>query len=236
MQDAARSFVSLIIALLLGAGAAAGPLSYDVEASTSLAFDADSARLELAQAETGRPEPAADPAVDPAPLVDVEAHPAFGKPGHWWWLVGGGYAWETNGDPPANDFNVVFTLSTFLFENFEFMMEFGGWYFDQPLDNAFGFNWSLIARWHIINEQSWTFFIEGGAGLLVSTDTVPDEGTGFNFTPRYGLGFTWRLGEGPGRLVTGVRWHHISNARIEGSDRNPSRDAIMGFFAFQFPF
>jgi lipid A 3-O-deacylase len=115
-------------------------------------------------------------------------------------------------------------------------LEAGGWYFDQRGDNAFGLTLSLVLRWHFLDFDTWTVFIDGGAGILGSTDLVPANGTGFNFVPRAGLGATIKLGDGPGRLVIGARWHHISNARVLGEDRNPSRDGPMGYIAFQFPF
>lgn len=212
----------LFVALVgLSSAATADPL----ELNTSLAFDADAARTQVAS----QPE-----TTNPADAVVVQ--PVFGEPGQWWGQIGAGYARELDDGDAADDFNLAFTFSTFMIQNFEFMVETGGWYFDQPGDNAFGLNVSLVLRWHILNFDTWTVFADGGAGVLVSTDLVPDTGTGFNFTPRAGFGATIKLGESANRLVLGVRWHHISNARIDGEDRNPSRDGVMGYVAFQFPF
>jgi hypothetical protein len=82
---------------------------------------------------------------------------------------------------------------------------------------------------------SWTLFADVGIGVLLATDNTPSGGTGFNFTPRAGVGGTWRLNDEGVRLQAGVRWHHISNARINGETRNPDRDGIMGYVALQFP-
>ena len=80
------------------------------------------------------------------------------------------------------------------------------------------------------------------AATDVGFDNVPDGGTGFDFLPRLGGGFTKALtpsedGESRGpRLMIGVRWHHISNGRIASDTRNPSRDSILGYIAITFPF
>jgi len=47
---------------------------------------------------------------------------------------------------------------------------------------------------------------------------------------------TRRITDGGVRLQAGVRWAHISNARIKGDDDNPSRDSAMLYVALVFPF
>ncbi len=73
-------------------------------------------------------------------------------------------------------------------------------------------------------------------GLLFAFDNVPEGGTGFNFLPRLGVGFTKQLDEDGTRLIMGVRWQHLSNGRIEGDERNPSRDSVMVWAGVMFPF
>lgn len=117
--------------------------------------------------------------------------------------------------------------------------ELGGWYFNQEGDDAFGINPELVFRWHAFHDEdkSWTWFFDTGIGVVASSDLVPDKGTGFNFMPRVGTGFTIELdAESQMRLMAGVRWHHISNARIGGDERNPSRDGLGIHAAIVFPF
>jgi len=152
----------------------------------------------------------------------------YGSPGTDWLRVGFAYADNLT---TASEFNAHVEWSSFLVEDFELGVEVGFWYHDQPGDDALSINPELVLRWHFVNEDIWTIYLEGGLGVLVSTDLVPDEGTGFNFTPRAGIGFTRLIDpESRCRLEGGVRWHHISNARINGDVRNPSRDSIL-FFA-----
>lgn len=218
----------LIASALVAAPAA---LADTFEPHTALAFDADAARAE-------QPAPTEAPAPEsqtPAPETP-EARVVFGAPGPWWGQLGVGFAYELGGSDPSYDYNLAFSCSTFLVQDFEFIIETSGWYFDQPGDNAFGLNVCLVFRWHFLARDTWSLYIDGGGGVLVSTDLVPEGGTGFNFTPRIGVGGTFQLGQSPNRLVAGVRWDHISNARINGEDRNPSRDGVMVYAALQFPF
>jgi hypothetical protein len=233
-----RGWIVAALGLMALAGSASGA---SVDDGRSLAFDADEARLEMtAEPKKGaEKQPAGESGEAGGDAVSQpgEARAAFLKPGRWWGGVIGGYARALNED--SNDFNLAFTLSTFLIDRFEFMMEFGGWYFDQEGDDAGGLNWNLIFRVHVFafgERDKWTIFADAGAGLLGTTDNVPDGGTGFNFTPRAGVGFTHRLFESENRLVVGVRWHHISNARINGDERNPGRDGINVYAGVEFPF
>ena len=49
--------------------------------------------------------------------------------------------------------------------------------------------------------------------------------------------FTYRLDETWGaRLLGGLTWAHISNARIHDDDNNPGRDSLMLYLGIVFPF
>lgn len=220
--------MALCSSLAVGAG---------LEDGSDLRFDADAARMQVAAQSQPVAQGATAGAPSPDPAAPAPESIEFLKPGRWWGGVIGGYARGITDD--SNDFNAAFTLSTFLIERLELVMEFGGWFFNQPGDDAAGVNWNLIFRFHLLTfgeRKDWTLFGEGGAGLLVTTDVVPAGGTGFNFTPRAGVGFTHQLGDSDNRLVFGVRWHHISNARINGDDRNPGRDGINVYAGIEFPF
>jgi hypothetical protein len=105
--------------------------------------------------------------------------------------------------------------------------------FDQPGDNAVGLNLSAILRWHFVRQPDWSLYIDGGAGLLGTTNDVPQRGSSFNFTPQVGGGTTIRLNDEQ-RLMIGVRWHHISNADIYTG--NPGLDTIFGYVGVNLPF
>jgi len=179
--------------------------------------------------------------LDPSPITVFDDPPEsepglvarFGTTGQRWWTFGVAYA---NDLDDSNEFNANAAYSVFIAPDVEWIIEGGIWYHDQPGDNAFSGNASTVFRWHFMNEDRWSVFADVGIGLLASTDNVPSNGTSFNFTPRAALGYTRRIGTGQTRLVTGIRWLHISNAKIQGGDSNPGRDAPTVFFGVMIPF
>lgn len=173
-----------------------------------------------------------DPA-SPSPRNAAASVPrlAFGTAGQEWWSISSGVG-------IGSDIDVVGQLGyhRFLADNFELDLILGGWYHDQSGNNAGSASLSLHFRYHIINEDRWSIYLLGGAGVIGSTDEVPEDGTTFNFLPTLGAGSTIQLGNSNARLDLGIRWHHISNANISGSDNNPDRDAPMIYVGVMFPF
>lgn len=123
------------------------------------------------------------------------------------------------------DTGLTVQYTNFIIDDFEVGVEGTLWGFFQD-DSTAGLSTSLVMRYHFFQAQRWSAFAEAGMGVLLAGDDVPDEGTSFNFMPRFGGGVTWRIFEdSPTRLMAGLRWHHISNARIKGETDNPARDA-----------
>ena len=123
--------------------------------------------------------------------------------------------------------------SDFIEKGLSLDVEYNGIHVDQKGGDQGGFNITVLLRWHAVMERTWTFYLDAGAGLLLTTDNVPESGSMFNFTPQAGLGFSIDIG-GDVRLLTGARWFHMSNANIFSD--NPGRDSVMGYVAFSFPF
>jgi hypothetical protein len=179
------------------------------------------------------PEQAGAPASEPVP--------GYGRAGTDWLTFGGLYASDFDKD---NDFNVHFSWSRFIVDDIEFVLEAAGWYFNQEGQDTGGLSGSFLFRWHFLtaSDHRWTVFGDLGIGMLGSFDEVPDGGTSFNFLPRAGLGFTRAFnesidGESHGaRWELGLRWHHISNGRIEGDERNPARDSVAFYAGIIIPF
>jgi hypothetical protein len=168
-----------------------------------------------------------------SPPSAAERH-RFGAEGTRLLTIGAGIAWDFD---KAVDLNIPrLAYSYFLSEDVEWSLELNGWRFIQEGSDAWGINPVMIFRWHFINTGAWSVYADGGVGVLLATDHVPDGGTTLNFTPRIGMGFTRQITEGGARLQVGLRWHHISNARIAGDVRNPSRDAPLLYAAIVFPF
>lgn len=248
--------VAVSVAVLLGGSAMAGEAAPG-RAPESLA--AGEARLEYRPLRFDEPpeEPPASAAGDSTGLAaetlsDLKQEPAdgairdeddripFGRAGSEFLTFGGGVAADFRQDV---DFNLHVAWSHFVADELEFAVEGGGWYFHQTGDDTVGLNGSLIFRWHFLHPQTtpdeewdWTVYTDVGMGLMGAFDNVPADGTGFVFTPRAGFGFTKRIADDGTRLQTGVRWAHVSNGRIEGDMRNPSRDSVMVYAGVIIPF
>jgi hypothetical protein len=220
-------------AALLSAGAA----GQDLSSMAALRFEAAaSPAADLSDRSFTVGESAA---VDLAASAAIEvqegkaAGPRFGQPDGTWWLnvtpaVGTTFGKETTAGARVG-------LFTFVAENIQVGGEAGVWEFQQPGDNAWGVNAMFVLRWHFYNEGNWTWFLDAGIGGLVTSSDVPTGGTSFNLMPRAGAGFTYRLTDGGARLEAGLGWHHVSNARINGDDENPSRDLPMLHVGLVFP-
>lgn len=176
--------------------------------------------------------PDADPAAlddsIPEPLSTESASPSFGDAGQDRWYVQGAAATTFE-----NEFGMVGAgLSHFFINGHSVNLELNGMAFSQTGDDAVGANLALIMRWHLVRQENWSLYIDGGAGLLGTTEAVPTGGSTFNFTPQAGGGATVRLNE-ERHLMVGLRWHHISNAEL--FDGNPGRDSVMGYVGVNFP-
>ncbi len=174
------------------------------------------------------------PAEQPPPEIPaVAAPPPFGSQGSHWVSFGGGLASDFTDNTDAN---LYAAYSYFLVDWFEVTGELGAWYHFQEHEDALGLNPVLVFRWHLLRGEDWTVYLDAGAGILFTTDSVPEGGTHVNFTPRIGVGFTHAIGESGARLQAGFRWHHISNARIAGDRNNPATDAPMLYVGVIIPF
>jgi len=173
--------------------------------------------------------------------LDPESVTAFGTKGSWRWALYGGVAVDLQSD--GEQYNVTWAAEYFLVDDLSVNFELNGLYFDQPsnrLDTSDtgAINGNILFRWHFWSEERWSLYADGGVGVLLAGDEIPVGGTNYNFTPQAGIGLTVALDEplnGP-RFMTGVRWHHISNARTKGHENNPGRDAAMIYAGFSFPF
>lgn len=124
-------------------------------------------------------------------------------------------------------------LSWFFLDDLSIDIELMGIGVSQEGDDAVGFNPNLMFRWHFLARDTWSLYADGGCGLMIASDEVPAGGSSFNFTPQIGFGATYEIGVNT-RLMAGIRWYHISNARL--SEDNPGRDSVMVYAGVSFGF
>lgn len=191
----------------------------------------------------GAPQAAADAERQPAPGspadIPAPARPGFGDPGWWGITLGGGGAWDGNNISQMNLVSVG--LSAFIARNLQLVGEVGGWaVLQEPGDDTGGGSLMIRARWHVWHtaDYGWTVFLDGGLGFLYTGADVPRDGSNFNFTPELGGGFTMAMGQSArsARMEIGLRWRHLSNARLQGDDQNSGVDAVMIFSGMTFSF
>ncbi len=102
-------------------------------------------------------------------------------------------------------------------------------------EDGWNAGFDLLLRWHFFRNDAWSIYVEGGAGMIWFDDAFPAGGTHQNFTPQLGVGITYQINEHL-MLMAGGRWHHVSNARKSGIDRNPGFDGGMIYLGVMLPF
>ena len=172
-------------------------------------------------------------------IAPTEPEKEFGEKDSWRWMVQGGVGFEVS--ESANSFGLVGGgVSYFFIDDLSLDLELNGLYVNQHGEDAVGLNFVLLFRWHFVARETWSVYLDWGAGLLVTTEKVPGVtpqepagGSKFNFNPQGGVGFTYAF-DGQQRFFAGIRWYHISNAQI--FDSNPGRDSIYFYAGASFPF
>jgi hypothetical protein len=114
-------------------------------------------------------------------------------------------------------------------------LEGAAYYVDQKGPDAAQGEIRLLMRHHLIVKDCWNLFADVGFGISEGSDQVPAAGTRMNFMFRSGLGAGYEIKDNLW-LIGGVRYFHLSNAKIEGDDRNPSINGIEGYVGLLFTF
>ncbi len=178
--------------------------------------------------------PEAPQQVIPEDDVDLATRVArFGEQGSWRWNVQGGFGAEFEETDKRFGLGGL-SFSYFIADDFSIDFEFNGLYFDQPTaENAGGFNLNVVLRKHVLARDDWSLFVDIGGGVMETSDAVPAGGSSFNFVAQAGVGVSFDISDEV-RLLTGVRWHHISNGRT--FDNNPAQDSLYAYAGLSFPF
>ena len=93
--------------------------------------------------------------------------------------------------------------------------------------------WSFMLQRNLFRVGATTVIAEGSGGLSYASDRVPARGTRFNLISQLGIGLLGNVNP-KGRLVTGVRWLHLSNNGL-GGNGNPDIQAIGVYFGWRLP-
>lgn len=99
----------------------------------------------------------------------------------------------------------------------------------EPSGSTDGLGFNLLGALNIYRTRRMAFFGAVGLGLADFQHRMPlPDGTHFNFTIHGRLGIRWLLGD-RFWLQAAAQYMHLSNANIEGEERNPSFDGFGGY-------
>jgi hypothetical protein len=178
----------------------------------------------------------AGPLAGPARAEDAPTttpRPGDFAKGTWTLSLYGAYVhdYQHDGDLGLGSVGVGYYVA----DRFAFGAEVRGFGISQEGPNAPAVEGNLFIRQHLVVADPWTLYIDGAAGVFYADHEVPTGGTHFNFMEDTGVGATYRLDDGV-YLMGGVRYFHVSNARIHGADRNPAINGLEGYFGVMFTF
>lgn len=158
---------------------------------------------------------------------------SFGDAGTWRANLLGGVISDFS-TTTGGEFRAEFEY--FLVDRFSLVptFELGGFVQDGG-DDPLLVSGALLLRWHFLEGEGWTVFADAGVGVAYLTGDLPPGTNGIKFSPQIGAGFTLELAEGsPTRLIGGVRWYHLSNART--GERNDGFDGAEAYLGLSLPF
>ena len=120
-------------------------------------------------------------------------------------------------------------------DNWAVGVEFTGLEATQQGGDARAGGGDILLRSHWVQIQRLSLFTDVALGFLQASHRVPAGGTFFNFTTQTGIGATLELTDNVD-LITGLRYFHLSNARLDGPRRNPSINGIEGYLGMMYKF
>jgi hypothetical protein len=145
-----------------------------------------------------------------------------------------GYDREIRSDPQMG-YGAI-GVGYYVFDNFSVTAEARTYYAsqDEGHDTAV-YDLDLLIRHHLFRGDRWTIFVDASAGVSESQHRIPLGGTNFNFIEETGVGGTYQLTDHL-HLIGGVRYWHLSNARLHGSDENPGLNGFGAYLGVMYTF
>lgn len=123
----------------------------------------------------------------------------------------------------------------YVFDGVSLSAEATGYGISQPGDDAVAGAVGVVLRHHLVEFERDSFFIDVAFAPFIANTAVPQGGTCFNFVTQCGIGWAHGLTD-ESNLMLGVRFIHLSNAQLEGNDRNPSINGISAYVGLMWRF
>ncbi|MDG2020934.1 MAG: acyloxyacyl hydrolase [Phycisphaerales bacterium] len=161
----------------------------------------------------------------------VDSSPAYGTAGSHRWLIGGMLGSDLGDEKMAY---VSGGFEWFAIDDFSIGIQADlGWVGQDSGADAGLFGLGIMMRWHFLRYEDWTMYGELGIGLAYATEPVRPTGGRLNFTPQAGVGFSFDLSHDV-RLLVGIGWYHISNARTTSTNFGVDALAVTGLVSIPF--
>lgn len=165
------------------------------------------------------------------PAGDEPIRPHFPQ-GTWTFQTYAGYLNDLGPQDTEGGF-----LSTgvgyFLWDGVSLSAEVSGYGISQPGDETLAGAIGVVLRHHLIERDHSSFFIDVAFAPIEALHRVPSGGTRFNYVTQCGIGLVHGL-KNNSNLLLGVRYIHVSNAGLEGGDRNPSINGVSMYVGLMF--
>ena len=170
----------------------------------------------------------------PQPRADEPPPSSFANANRWYaeFLVHG-LADVTNRHVDMG--GASFGIGYYVRPNLALNADVSGYRFDNGRDNGGAVGLTLGLRHHILKIGNASLFMDVAGGIIEASANLPRHGTHFNNTFDFGPGIALPLKDNVS-LIVGARYFHISNASAQGSNRNPSVNAIQGVIGLTFRF
>jgi hypothetical protein len=123
----------------------------------------------------------------------------------------------------------------YVFDNVSLNAEFGAFHNGQDGPDATISSLNLLLRQHLFHQGRFSLFIDAGGAVSIADTRTPPTGTYYNYMEETGIGSTFQLKDNL-HLIGGVRYFHLSNARLEGPIHNPSINGMQGYLGLMLRF
>ncbi len=168
-------------------------------------------------------------------LAEPTTRPTDFTKGKWSLTLDGAY----DGEFYPND-HISFAigelgLNYYLWDNLSVGAMISGYAVDNDGPGAQAADLSLVLRHHFYNRDRLSLYTDFLGGMFEADERVPHRGTYFNFTIRTGIGAMYRIKDNF-YVLGGARYLHLSNAALEGVNKNPDINSVEGYAGFLFLF
>jgi hypothetical protein len=178
----------------------------------------------------------------PSAAASASEAPATSNPfdeGSWVFTTYGSGTWGENSDAL---YGAHVGGGYYFIDGLSINLEATGYYLDihdgsgESGGTTGGGGLDALFRWHFLRDEQegkWSIYFDAGAGILQSGESIPADGSNFNFTPQAGVGGTLKICDGA-HLMGGARWFHASNAGTHAN--NPGYNGVEAYVGLMIPF